>query len=241
MLLSFLQPEAPPEDFPALADGDVLILGEMHGSAEIPQYFFELIRRAARREPRQPVTVGLELSPSSGQMNCNSDASRPLPQSWTRPAQDGRSSRAMRDLLCWLKSSPRFRVVFLDDEERGDDFDRRAAVRFRDVLKARHGIGLILTGNFHARNDAGSLAAHLRRLGTTVRTVTVSAPVAETWICSNEQGSCGARRANINFCSNDPDDAVELRWHTIADPRFRWDYCLSFPRLTPSAPAMAPE
>ena len=220
---------------PALADGETLVLGEMHGSNEIPQYFLEMVRREARRGS---VTVGLEISPSSGRMDCRSGNSRPLPQSWTRAAQDGRSSRAMRELLCALQLHHRVRIVFLDDEERGADFDRRAAARFRQVLTAGRGVGMILTGNFHARNDAGSLAAHLRRLGATVRTATVSAPVAETWICSGERGTCGAQRAAINFCSSDPADASELHWYTISDARFRWDYCVSFPRLTPSPPAV---
>lgn len=240
MLLPFLQPDEPSVDFPALADGDVLVLGEMHGSREIPQYFLELLRRAVRRtDRRHPVTVGLELSPSSAGMDCRSDPSRPLPPSWTRAAQDGRSSQAMRGLLCALQVSHRYRIVYLDDEERGEDFDRRAAERFREALTANHGIGLILTGNFHARNNAGSLAAHLRGLGAVVHTVTVSAPAADTWICSGQTGACGVHRSTINFCSSDPADRLELRWRSVQIPGFQWDYCLSMPRLTPSEPAMA--
>lgn len=147
----------------------------------------------------------------------------------------------MRALLCALRApslANRIRIVFLDDDIRGMEFDRRAASRFREVLAARGGIGMILTGNFHARNNAGSLGAHLRTLGATVRTVTVSAPVADTWTCSGQTGACGPQRSNINFCSNGPGAIRELRWQGISNPRFQWDYCLSMPRLTPSLPAM---
>ena len=149
----------------------------------------------------------------------------------------------MRTLLCGLRSpalARRVRVIFLDDEQRGRAFDLRAAARFRAALPTRGGIGRILTGNFHARNNPGSLAAQLRRLGIPARTVTVSAPVAETWMCAGRPSRCGAQRSNVNFCSNDAQAGRGLRWYPAADPRFQWDYCLSMPRLTPSAPAMAP-
>lgn len=240
ILLSLSQPAATAagDGFPTLADGEILVLGEMHGSNEIPRYFLEQVRREARL---RPVTVGLEVSPSSAALDCRRDDPRRLPSSWTRGAQDGRSSRAMRDLLCGLRApalARRVRIAFLDDEQRGDDFDRRAAARFRRVLAESDGIGMILTGNFHSRNNPGSLAAELRRLGANVRTVTVSAPVAETWVCTGQPSTCGARRTNINFCSGDPADGRDPRWQPVADPRFAWDYCLSLPRLTPSLPAM---
>ena len=234
LLLSATQPGG----FPALADGETLVLGETHGSNEIPTYFLGQVRREIRR---RPVTVGLEISPSSGRLNCRSSDPARLPPSWTRADQDGRSSRAMRDLLCALRRpqfARRVRVVFLDDEERGAEFDRRAAARFRQVLSDGAGIGLILTGSFHARNNAGSLATQLRELGATVQTVVVSAPVADVWQCSGQAHSCGVRHPNINFCSNGPVAARELHWFPAADPRFAWAYCLSMPRLTPSLPAM---
>lgn len=234
LLLSSAQAGAP-----ALADGEVLVLGELHGSVEIPLYFLRQVQREARL---RPVTVGLEIGPSSALVDCRVGDPRRLPPSWMRSAQDGRTSQAMRALLCALRApslAERVRIVFLDDDVRGEDFDRKAASRVREVLAARGGSGMVLTGNFHARNNAGSLAAHLRTLGATVRTVTVSAPVAETWSCSGQTGGCGVRRSTINFCSRDPADVRELRWYRVSDPRFQWDYCLSLPRLTPSPPALA--
>jgi hypothetical protein len=234
LLLSSTQADAP-----VTADGEVLVFGELHGSVEIPLYFLRQVQREVRR---RPVTVGLEIGPSSALVDCRVGDPRRLPASWMRSAQDGRTSQAMRGLLCALRAPPlarRVRVVFLDDDVRGEDFDRRAAARFRSVLAARGGIGMILTGNFHARNNPGSLAAELRRSGAAVHTATVSAPAAETWLCSGDRGTCGPRRPNINFCSNGAAASREARWHAISDPRFQWDYCLSVPRLTPSLPAMA--
>ena len=231
---------APAGGFPALSEGEILVLGEMHGSNEVPRYFLEQVRREARR---RPVTVGLEIGPGSARLDCRRDDPRLLPPGWANPAQDGRTSRAMRALLCALRApslAQRVRVVFLDDDVRGDNFDRTAAARFRQVLAGRGGIGLILTGNFHARNNAGSLAAHLRLFNVSVRTATISAAVAETWMCAGRPSTCGAQRASVNFCSSEPSDRADLRWYRIEDARFNWDYCVSLPRLTPSAPAREP-
>jgi hypothetical protein len=164
-----------------------------------------------------------------------------LPPGWKSEQPDGRTSVAMRTLVCALASARlahRVTTVFLDDVTRGDHFDEIAAERFDKVLGARHAAGLILTGNYHARNRAGSLAQHLREARRQVTTVTASAPVAETWACSGEPVTCGSKTSNINFCPRNPEDQRAVRWVRVGSPRFAWDYCLSFPALSPSPPAM---
>jgi hypothetical protein len=220
--------------------GQIVLLGETHGSNEVPAYFLDLVRHAARGHP---VTVGLELPATSARLRCAGRDRRRLPAGWTGARQDGRTSRAMRALICGLRDrslSRRVRVVFLDAAVRRDDFDARAARRFRAAWSGRSSVGLILTGNYHSRNNEGSLASHLRRLGLAVRTVTVSSASAETWVCTGSPASCGVRRTNINFCSGDPADARRTRYYPSPDPRFAWDYCLSMPALTASLPASTP-
>jgi hypothetical protein len=228
------------DSLPPIAPGQILVLGETHGSNEVPAYFLDLVRRAARDHF---VTVGLELPPTSARLGCTDRDWRRLPAGWTGQNQDGRTSRAMRALICALRDrslSRRVRVVFLDDVVRGGDFDAQAARRFREASSRRSSVGLILTGNYHSRNNGGSMAWHLRRLGLGVRTVTISSASAETWTCAGRPVSCGARTSNINFCSRDPADARRMRWHPSPDPRFAWDYCLSMPALTVSLPALTP-
>lgn len=231
---------APDDDSPPAVPGQIVLLGETHGSNEVPAYFLDLVRRAARDHF---VTVGLELPAASARLRCTGRDRRRLPAGWSGARQDGRTSRAMRALICGLRDrslSRRVRVVFLDAVVRGDDFDARAARRFREAWSGRSSVGLILTGNYHARNNEGSLASHLRRLGLRVRTVTVSSASAETWVCAGSPASCGVRRTNINFCSGDPADARRTGWYPSPDPRFAWDYCLSIPALTASLPASTP-
>ncbi|HYI47546.1 MAG TPA: hypothetical protein VEX35_03690 [Allosphingosinicella sp.] len=236
-----IPPSAEPgEGLPATAPGQILVVGETHGSNEIPAYFLEQVRHMARSNF---VTVGLELPGTSAQLRCTNRDWRRLPPGWTGEKQDGRTSRAMRALLCGLRDpslARRVRVVYLDDLERGRDFDARAARRFLEASSGRHSHGLILTGNYHSRNNEGSLAWHLRQLGFDVRTVTVSSASAETWVCTGRPSSCGVRTSNINFCSGDPADARRTRWYSNPGPRFAWDFCLSLPALTASPPALSP-
>jgi hypothetical protein len=239
-LLAIPPSAEPSERLPATAPGQVLVVGETHGSNEIPAYFLDQVRHMARSHF---VTVGLELPGTSAQLRCTNRDWRRLPPGWTRENQDGRTSRAMRALICGLRDrslSRRVRVVYLADPVRGGDFDARAARRFLEASSGRPSAGLILTGNYHSRNNEGSLAWHLRRLGADVRTVTVSSASAETWVCAGRPSSCGVRTSNINFCSRDPADARRIRWHPSPDPRFAWDLCLSLPALTASPPALSP-
>jgi hypothetical protein len=222
------------EGAPTVAAGEVLVIGEFHGSREIPAAFLELVRRAGEGGR---VVVGLELPPSTAQLGCGRDAR--LPPSWGTGMQDGRRSQAMRDLVCALRqgsTARRTEIVFLDEETRGDRFDEVAAARFRERLARRPAVGLILTGSFHARSAPGSLAANLRQAGTVVHSVVVSSPAAETWYCT-DAGGCGAAAANVNFCSRFPEAGSASRWFAVPQASPAWDHCWSMPRLTPSPPA----
>ena len=214
--------------------GEVVVVGELHGTTEIPAHFLGLVRRVAAD---RPVLVGLELPPEAGRIDCRS-ARRPLPAYWSEGMRDGRTSVAMRALICDLRAMRRVSLIFLDDSSRLDDFDRAAAERFKQAYLSRPIPGLILTGSYHARNNQGSLAAELRRLGLTVRTVVVSTSGGQAWYCAQDR-RCGPRPAQINFCSLARPPAEGPRWVVIADPRFVWDTCLSLPPVTPSPPAAA--
>ncbi|HEY0012849.1 MAG TPA: hypothetical protein VGB79_08360 [Allosphingosinicella sp.] len=228
-------PQSEGDIFPPPTTGQTLIVGEFHGSAEIPAMFLDLVRRTARE---RPVVVGLELPPSTERLQCRLGGR--LPMSWLRPSQDGRTSVAMRDLVCALRMrfrSERVRIVYLSDEgPRGDDFDLVAAARYHEALSRRPAAGLILTGSYHARNAEGTIAHHLRARGVDLITAVVSAPVSQAWHCRND-GSCGSAEVRINFCSQGASAADRPRWYAVRATPATWDYCLSVPRLTASPPA----
>ena len=84
------------------ASGELLVLGEVHGTKEIPAAFVELVDRMMERA--KVVSVGLEMPADAGAAGCKHEgSSRPLGAFWTRRAQDGRSSQSMRKMVCSLK------------------------------------------------------------------------------------------------------------------------------------------
>jgi len=90
----------------------LVLVGEIHGSAEIPAAFGNLVCHALRRRPRETVLVGLEIF-SSAQSAIDaflaSDGGGPARAAllehdfWRREYQDGRSSGAMLALLDALR------------------------------------------------------------------------------------------------------------------------------------------
>lgn len=229
--------EAEGPDFPLPERGRTILIGEFHGTAEIPRLFADLVRRTAAE---RRVVVGLEVPPSTRRLKCRPRGR--LPESWQAQTQDGRTSAAMRDLVCELRSlarSRRVRLVYLDEEgERGSDFDARAAARFHNAVRRRPSAGLILAGSFHTRNSNGTIAYHLRALGAEVDTVVISAPRGTAWHCT-DGGGCGPTDVRLNFCSQRPPTAERVYWYAVPTQGAQWDYCLSLPRLTASAPAAA--
>jgi hypothetical protein len=97
LVASASPPSAGPDDrlLPA-TPGQIVVLGETHGSNEVPVYFLDLVRHAARDHF---VTVGLELPATSARLRCAGRDRRRLPAGWTGARQDGRTSRAMRALI----------------------------------------------------------------------------------------------------------------------------------------------
>jgi hypothetical protein len=213
-----------------IAPGEVLVLGEVHGSNESPAAFLALVDRLLTRA--KLVSVGLEMPPNAGSAGCASASGTALGRFWTRKAQDGRSSEAMRDMVCQLKSrvaSGRVRLLYLDSERRNpDEMVRRVTT---EASHKSHPMA-VLIGNFHARNTSDSFVGRVRARGIKVTSLTVSSPSATTWSCARD--GCGARPVAMNFCPEKPSgDFVLVR----SPPNSRWDGCMVLPCLTSSAPA----
>lgn len=86
-----------------------VVLGEMHGTREIPAFFGDMVARVARV---RPVTASLELPASEGERiehflaskGSAADRAALLDSGyWRNPMKDGRSSLAMVDLLDALR------------------------------------------------------------------------------------------------------------------------------------------
>jgi len=199
----------------ALAPGAALLLGEVHGTRELPALFGELVCDAALHGAE--VLVGLELPGSERERverflasDGGERARAALLEGpfWRRAYQDGRSSEAMAALLERLRQlragGLRLAPLLFDAEQPGPDRDRHMAEAIAAGLRARPGAALLaLTGNFHARARPGApwnpaqpwMGAHLRQAGIRVLGFDLAGELAgSAWICTGESASdCGAR------------------------------------------------
>ena len=215
----------------------LLLVGEIHGTAEVPTLIGEMAAHMAAGE--HALLVGLEI-PRDEQKRIDAfldsagtgDDRAKLLQGkfWTRDYQDGRSSVAMADLLERLRQlrlKQHVDVLALDlvpgAVTDGDARDRGMAERLTDALDAKpEARSLVLAGNFHTRVQKGApwdenhgfLGYRLRQFDPYA--VEIMGIGGSVWICTGaDTESCKARdipaserEAGINL-----DDEVNERGH----------------------------
>jgi len=214
LLLALIPRDDPCRDVPGsaalLEPGAIVLLGEVHGTREAPAAAGDLVclARAAGLE----VVVGLEIPVSESESLESYLASdgggaarrallaRPF---WSREYQDGRSSRAMLELLERLRrADPLPRVVAIDDpdEPAGRDAAMAAALS-RAAGELPGGLVVALTGNLHNRLEVGTawdpaLRPAGRRLAETHPSRVVSVELGHAggtaWVCTGSTAAdCG--------------------------------------------------
>ena len=146
----------------------LVLIGEIHGTREIPAAFGHLVCQAAAERRGKTILVGLEILSSAQSaidafLASEGDAAAThalLAQKfWQRDYQDGRSSTAMFHLLEELRrqrKAGRKIVVRALDPERYDDSpsarDAEMAASLVDAITAvRPARTLVLVGNVHSR------------------------------------------------------------------------------------------
>lgn len=219
--------EAPPPAASAIADlmarHSPVILGEIHGTAEVPALVGAVL--AERVAGGEPVTLALEI-PDSHQAALDAwlddpqggDAGTALAGHRFWSFEDGRSSVAMLGLLeqvrRWRRSGAPVGLLAFDVPEpvaTGAVRERHMADRLRQAL-AQPGAApmLVLTGNLHARRKVGNpfdpavelMAWHLRDLPAL--SLDVRARGGSAWVCIPECGTHG-------LAAPDPVPATGLR------------------------------
>lgn len=242
-------------------DAPVVLLGESHGTAEIPAAFGRLACHAAAERRPQPIVVGLEIW-TSAQAAIDTFLAGPggpaargtlLEQDfWQRDYQDGRSSAAMADLLEALRrhrASGLNLVVRAIDPPKFDspgDRDARMAAAVMDaVTSQRPAQTLVLVGDVHSRVLPGypwnpadaylSVGAHLRKkYADTVGLRTLSGG-GSAWQClSNEAKDCGVRRLGTREITG---EVPRLALDPGALETTGWSGILFLRALTASPPA----
>jgi hypothetical protein len=148
--------------------GGVLLLGEMHGTQEVPRFVAQTVCQAT--VAGTPVTVGLEL-PLENQTRVDAflesagteDDWLKLMEApfWRSPYPDGRSSEAVANMLeqlRQLRSSGLDVEAFVFDHPKAQGQEREkamAATVKQQVESSSERFYVVLSGNIHARTKAG--------------------------------------------------------------------------------------
>ena len=198
--------------------GSIMILGELHGTAEVPAFAATAMEQAVAG---RPVILALEL-PSKSQAALDrylesrgSDSARDAflnEEMWQPDKQDGKRSAAVFALIDSarvLKAAGRaVQVLFFDDETYRDS---RRDARMAELLAAAHRAApsaamIVVTGNVHAKRLPGTpwdsafvpmAVALSRRLpSASITSLELKHSGGDAWVCA-EKG-CGNRAFSAN-------------------------------------------
>ncbi len=190
---------------PLLQPRRMLLIGEMHGSQEIPRLVGALACLA--RQKQVPVVVALEIPLEEGprldawMASSATRAELLRGEFWTRPYQDGRSSAAMADLLEELRRLHLRVVPFDPHPPDGKVRDAQMAARLATLRgEVPRSLILILSGNLHNRRSLGvpwdatyqPMGWHLAQRRVALTSLEVTYAKGATWMCEGaEAASCG--------------------------------------------------
>lgn len=179
-----------------------LLVGEMHGTTEMPAIFTDLV--CAARAAKRPIVVGLELRDQHALGRFIDFGARDLlaTSEWTNP--DGRTSTAMLELLEDLRVLKREGVVSgvvafsatRAGNSAGDWEERMASALLRAA--ARDALVVALAGNLHACKARlpeipYPLMASLLPPAATISLLAVDRG-GEAWNC--QSGTCGPHKVS---------------------------------------------
>lgn len=241
----------PLEGYDELLGHHLIMVGEMHGTREVPSYFGQLVCTALDRDTS--VAVGLELPVSmapaldrymnSGEPNSvDTLLSDPV---WSTEWQDGRTSQAMLDLIqelarLQLRHEGQLSVHLLDppDEYRDGAMSKGQSIasRIRQMADETDADYLLtLTGNFHNRiNVPPEQSATSDLADLDPFTVTLNWQEGQAWMCTGSTpDGCGV----IDLPDRGADmGSARVVVHANADSK--WHARLDVPVLSSSPPAV---
>ena len=253
---------------PAAIQGEVeldvplVVVGEMHGTAEIPALFGGIVCRAATGHADETVLVGVEID-SSAQPALDAyldsaggaDAEQALTAHgfWHRSLQDGRSSKAglaLLDSLRRLRASGAKVVVRAIDPPKYDSAAARDSMMAANVAAAigeLHPVHtFVLVGDVHSRVLPGypwapadpyiPMGAHLRSKYPNMIGLGFRTFGGSAWTCDMDM-RCGAS----DLKAREPDGPTpRIQLDRDALPKVGWSGRLFVGHTTASPPAVTP-
>lgn len=197
-----------PGTAPLLSAGRIGMVGEIHGSREMPAEFMRLVCGALQRG--LAVSVGLEMVDPKraldAYMGSSGDAAARqalLAERHWNGVRDGRSSAAWLDMIdtfrTWRRQGLPLSVFALNDKPFTGDRDQAMAARLREERAARpEALILTYTGNVHGMlKRAGWMPAQMPApMGALVAdlapvSIELTSDGGKAWMCTGP-GQCGA-------------------------------------------------
>ena len=183
-----------------VVEGATVVVGEVHGTREIPRAFDQLARTATCE-----LIVGLELPRDEPLTSFTTPF-------WTRDVQDGRSSEAMAELIESLQARG-VRIIAFDVD--GSETVERDEAMSEPLIAARRehprAALLVLAGNLHARLVGWSqlpgyvwLAEHLARAIPNVVAINAIHDGGTAWTCNAVGDLGGVKSVLAHGDANDP-------------------------------------
>jgi hypothetical protein len=239
----------------------LVLVGEIHGTQEIPAAFGRLVCRAAAERRGKTILVGMEILSSAqsaidtflaSEGGASADHALLAQEFWQREYQDGRSSEAMFHLLDELrrdrKAGLKIVVRALDPQHYDSPSDRDAAMAASliDAIAAvRPAQTLVLVGNVHTRILNGypwdakasyvPFGALLRARYDDLIALDVTTLGGSAWTCtSSSAADCGAHELRAHETTG-PVPRVAL--DPAATPKTGYSGALIIGQVTASAPA----
>jgi hypothetical protein len=234
--------------------GALVLLGEIHGTNEIPDFVGDAACAGARKGR---VHVGLELPTEEADLLAAFLAGRRdegLRDSkfWRSSSPYGVTSRAMLALLQRLREYRRsgapIELFFFDDRvslglERRDE--AMAEKISRERRRARSEIYLVLVGNYHARKVVGApwddekrwMATFLSERESGLVTLDVRSLTGTAWTCVQEVSGAETCGSNPVKGGKESATSTERAMKLEPDPAVGYDGIYSVGVITASPPA----
>jgi hypothetical protein len=140
-----------------LSQKEVIVVGEMHGTTEVPQLVLRLAKLI--REDEKSLTVALEiesnLQPQINTFMKTGEFEKLFEYDYFK-WPDGRSSMAIGELMKGLRNLGSVKIVCFDaDRGLGSDINRDSIMAINLADSFTYGKMIVLTGNVHANLKAG--------------------------------------------------------------------------------------
>jgi len=187
-----------------LSQKKVVVVGELHGTREIPAFVLQIIK--IMQEKEKDLTIGFEIErnmqPLMDDFIKTGDLSKFIEHDYFK-TQDGRTSEAMGSLFVEVRRIPGIRIICFDVTSTTSSFERDSLMGINLAELFTSGKMVILTGNLHASLQAGFWKPNfksatyyfkkLRNLGSDMVSLNSYFGSGTLWNCTQE--GCGERAA----------------------------------------------